>query len=237
MRVSNCNEISSLTVEISKNPLSPLEKLKFSAETKFKKHESSLTKIRFIKYQTIGFWTVGSTPCEKKWVSNQKKSIILTLNNISEKSLSKTQKGKVINFHGGTTEKITKQLDDLIKGKPEDLIVHVGTNDIANKVNIFNNVKKIFRKVSKDSSLTQLAFSSIIIRKDKNNFEKSILEANNRLRNYYRERGLGYIENNGIKEVHLGKKRLNLNKKGNSALEKVCCATLTEKNDLFFPLT
>ena len=67
----------------------------------------------------------------------------------------------MINFHGGTTEKITKQLDDLIKGKPEDLIVHVGTNDIANKVNIFNNVKKIFRKVSKDSSLTQLAFSSI----------------------------------------------------------------------------
>ena len=67
----------------------------------------------------------------------------------------------MINFHGGTTEKITNQLDDLIKGKPEDLIVHVGTNDIANKVNIFNNAKKIFRKVSKDSSLTQLAFSSI----------------------------------------------------------------------------
>ena len=67
----------------------------------------------------------------------------------------------MINFHGGTTEKITNQLDDRIKGKPEDLIVHVGTNDIANKVNIFNNVKKIFRKVSKDSSLTQLAFSSI----------------------------------------------------------------------------
>ena len=62
-------------------------------------------------------------------------------------------------------------------------------------------MKKIFRKVSKDSSLTQLVFSSIIIRKDKNNFEKSIIEANNRLRNYYWERGLGYIENNGIKEV------------------------------------
>ena len=56
------------------------------------------------------------------------------LNNISEKGLSKTQKGKVINFHGGTSEKITNQLGDLIKGKPEDLIVHVATNDIANKV-------------------------------------------------------------------------------------------------------
>ena len=85
--------------------------------------------------------------------------------------------------------------------------------------------------------MTQLAFSSIIIRKDKNNFEKSIMEANNRLRNYYWERGLGYIENNGIKEVDLGKKHLNLNKKCKSALEKVCYVTLTEKNGLFFPLT
>ena len=75
------------------------------------------------------------------------------LNNISEKSLSKTHKVRVINFPGGTSEKMTDHLDDLIKGKPDDLIVHVGTNDIANNVNLLNNVRKIFRKVSKDSPL------------------------------------------------------------------------------------
>ena len=87
----------------------------------------------------------------------KKKKIILTgdsmLNNISEKGLSKTHKVRVINFLGGTSEKITDQLDDLIKGKPDDLIVHVGTNDIANNVNLLNNVKRFFRKVSKDSPL------------------------------------------------------------------------------------
>ena len=61
------------------------------------------------------------------------------LNNISEKGLSKTHKVRVINFSGGTSEKITDQLDDLIKGKPDDLIVHVGTNDIANNINLLNN--------------------------------------------------------------------------------------------------
>ena len=44
------------------------------------------------------------------------------LNNISEKGLSKTHKVRVINFPvinfpRGTSDKITNQLDDLIKGK------------------------------------------------------------------------------------------------------------------------
>ena len=143
-----------------------------------------------------------------------------TLNNISEKSLSKTYKVRVINFPGGSSEKITDQLDDLIKGKPHDLIGHVGTNDIAINVNLLNSVKKNFREVSKDSPSTQLAFSSVIVRKDKKNLEKGIIETNARLKNYCSEKGLGFIENNGIREVHLGEKRLHLNKNVNSALAK-----------------
>ena len=47
------------------------------------------------------------------------------LNNISEKDLSKTHKVTVINFPGGTSEKIKDQLDDLIKGKPGDSTVEL----------------------------------------------------------------------------------------------------------------
>ena len=99
----------------------------------------------------------------------------------------------MINCPGGTCEKVTDQLNDHIKGKPDDLIVHVGTNDIANNVNLLNNVKKIFRKVSKDYPSTQLAFSSIIVRKDKENLEKKTIETNARLKNYCSQKGLGYI--------------------------------------------
>ena len=52
------------------------------------------------------------------------------------------------------------------------------------------------------------------------NLEKNITETNARLKNNCSQKGLGYIENNRIKEVYLGKKRLSLNKKGNSALAK-----------------
>ena len=126
----------------------------------------------------------------------------------------------MINFPGGTSEKNTDQLDDLIKRKPDDLIVHVGTNDIANNGNLLNNVKKTFGKVSKDSPCTHLAFSSIIVRKYKKNLEKIIIETNARLENYCLQKCLRYIENSGIKEVFRDKKRLHLNKKGNSALAK-----------------
>ena len=115
-------------------------------------------------------------------------SIILTgdfmLNHISEKRLRKTRKVRATNFSGGTSEKITDQLDDHIKGKLDDLIVLVGTKDIANNVNLLKNVKIIFRKVSKDSPSKQLAFSSTIIRKEKRIWKKSLIKTNARLKNY-----------------------------------------------------
>ena len=52
-----------------------------------------------------------------------------------------------MNFPGGTSEKILEKLDDIIEEQPDDLIVHVGTNDLTNNVNLLTNVKKIkFRK-------------------------------------------------------------------------------------------
>ena len=63
------------------------------------------------------------------------------LNGISEKDPSKIRKVKVINFHGGTCEKIINRPDELIKEKPDDIILRLGINDIANNVNLLNNVK------------------------------------------------------------------------------------------------
>ena len=66
------------------------------------------------------------------------------LNNVSEKGFCKTHKVRVINFPGDTSEKITDQLDDLLKGKPDDLIVHAGANVIANDVIFFEQCEENF---------------------------------------------------------------------------------------------
>ena len=64
------------------------------------------------------------------------------VNGISEKGLSVNHKVKILNFLGGISEKILDKLDVIIKEKPDDLVVHVGTNNITINVNILTNVKK-----------------------------------------------------------------------------------------------
>ena len=76
----------------------------------------------------------------------KEKKIALTrdsmVNGISEKRLSLNHKVKIVNFPGSTSEKILEKLDDIIKEKPGDLIIHVGTNDMTNNVNLLTNVTK-----------------------------------------------------------------------------------------------
>ena len=60
------------------------------------------------------------------------------VNGISEKGLSVNHKVKIVHFPGGTSEKILEKLDDIIKEKPDDLLVDVKTNDITNNVNFFD---------------------------------------------------------------------------------------------------
>ena len=56
--------------------------------------------------------------------SSKKKKIVLTgdsmVNGISEKGLNVNHKVKIVNFPGGTSEKILEQLDVIIKEMPDD---------------------------------------------------------------------------------------------------------------------
>ena len=38
-------------------------------------------------------------------------------------------------------------MDYILEGKPQSLIVHVGTNNLTNDVNLLNNIKKIVNKI------------------------------------------------------------------------------------------
>ena len=43
---------------------------------------------------------------------------------------------------GGISATILENIDQLVKSKPDCLIVHAGTNDLANGTNILNQVKR-----------------------------------------------------------------------------------------------
>ena len=128
------------------------------------------------------------------------------LNGVNEKGLSKSQKVKVKNFPGATNEDILDKIDGLLKVKPDFLLVHVGTNDPTNNVNLVNSVKEMVKQVKNFSPNTKLVFSSVILRKDKKDISKKVGEINQRLKNYCKQRNIDFIDNSNIVEEHLGSK-------------------------------
>ena len=74
----------------------------------------------------------------------EKKKIVVAgdsvLNGVNKKGLSKSHNVKVKNYPGATSENILDKIDDLLKVKPDCLLVHVGTNDLTNNVNLLNSV-------------------------------------------------------------------------------------------------
>ena len=92
------------------------------------------------------------------------------------------------------------------------------TNYLTNGINLLNQAKKIIKEVKKVSHNTKIAFSSIVTRKYRKNIDKKILEVNSHLKNYCSQKNIDFIDNNNIKEEHLGVKKLHLNKRGNSVL-------------------
>ena len=89
------------------------------------------------------------------------------LSNINSRGLSKLKEVDVLNFPGATSSDVLTKIDDVLNEKPASLIVHVGTNDPTNDINLLSNVKRIVNKTNKTSPNKILTFSSIIFRKDK----------------------------------------------------------------------
>ena len=98
--------------------------------------------------------------------------------------------------------------------------MHVGNNDLTNYVNLLNSVKKMVNKVKNSSPNNKLAFSSVILRKDKKDISKKVGETKQRLKNYCQQKNIDFADNINIIEEHLGSKKLHLSKTGNSILAK-----------------
>ena len=110
------------------------------------------------------------------------------LNGVNEKELSKSHNVKVKNYPGATSEDILDKIDDLLKAKPDCLLLHVRTNDLTNNVSLLNSVKKMVNKVKNLSPNTKLVFSSVILHKDKKDISRKVGETKQRLKNYCKQK-------------------------------------------------
>ena len=77
------------------------------------------------------------------------------VNNIDEGGLSKSNKVLVKIFLGAMSEKMLEKMDEIIKKKTKKncyrVIVHAGTNDLTNNINLLNSGKQWAQLPKSDS--------------------------------------------------------------------------------------
>ena len=124
-----------------------------------------------------------------------KKAIVIgdyMVNNINERELTKSKKVLVRSFPGAMSEKILEEMDEIIKEKPDSIISHTGVKDLTNNINLLNSAKKIFKKVRDILQATKIAFSSIALRKNRQNINESRADFNAKLRNFCKQNNIGF---------------------------------------------
>ena len=91
---------------------------------------------------------------------------------------------------------------------------------LQQKLSLWITWEKFFKKCNELSPKPKLAFSNVIVRKDKVNLERGRKDINSGMKNFRQRKGIGYIDNNNITENYLGMKKLHLNSKGKTAFAK-----------------
>ena len=90
------------------------------------------------------------------------------------------------------------------------------TNDITSNTKSFENYKKITDTIKSKLTNRKYAISNVVMRKDKPDIEKKVIEFNSRPSKFCIKNKIDIIENENLDGSYLSFKKLHLNKKGHS---------------------
>ena len=124
---------------------------------------------------------------------------------------------KVRDFRGATIDDLKHHLVPLLKKKAEHIILHIGTNDAVSKTSrqILDELLQLKQHIINTLPTCRVIVSRIMIRTDNG---KAALTLSN-FNKLFAQFEVDFINHVNIKEVHLGRKGLYLNKKGKDRLE------------------
>ena len=110
-------------------------------------------------------------------------------------------------------------LQALINEKPDQIILHIGTNDVSSGVTVKQATDQIMALCEKIKAHgIKCAFSSITLRSDE--LWELARAVNNSIRNKTGGSDIDYIDNNNIEARHLNRSHLYLNQYGTPKLAR-----------------
>ena len=138
------------------------------------------------------------------------------------REVSRDNSVKIRCHPGATTDDIIDYVRPTARKKPDMIIIHTGTNDIQNKVNTLQKVRKVITTIKEIdvNNERKITFSNVIHRDDQN-FEEDIKEINRKLENLCKGKGIKFINNTNIDCSCLNRSKLHLNKSGTALLVKL----------------
>ena len=127
--------------------------------------------------------------------------------------MSRQKSVKVYSFSGADTADMEHFLQPLINKKPDQIILHIGTNDVSNGVTVKQATDQIMALCEKIKAHgIKCAFSSITLRGDE------LWEVARAVNNKTDGSDIDYIDNNNIDARHLKRSNLHLNQYGTPKL-------------------
>jgi lysophospholipase L1-like esterase len=106
--------------------------------------------------------------------------------------------------------------------KPREIILHVGTNDLAKKnpQEIVNVIADIVNISHVESPATKPVLSEIMRRTDSSSYIPKIGKINQQLQSYCQDQNIDLIQHGNLQAKHLNSYGVHLNRAGNSIFAK-----------------
>ena len=125
-------------------------------------------------------------------------------------------------FPGATVSDMEDYVKPLVRRSPENVILHVGTNDLRScpPRNIADSILNIVTQVKQDSPTTSAGVSGLIVRTDNDALARKARQVNSILRDYCEHNKIAFMNNSNITAEHLNHKGLHLNRQGSVALQE-----------------
>ena len=110
---------------------------------------------------------------------------------------------------GCTVDGMMKHIDELVAYKPDNILLHVGTNDCVNITSdaVIQKLKKLGRKIREKLPKAYVYFSLPTMRVDNRKANLIVRNVNNKIRSA----GIPCLDHLNINVNHLSKKGLHLN--------------------------
>ena len=162
----------------------------------------------------------GASDAKHEWGEND---ILLTgdslISAIEQRRLSSRNRIKVRPFSGATIEDMRVYITPLLRKNPRVIIFEIGTNNCANDTaeEIINKLRELKQYVNEILPKTVVVLCEIPIRRDNSKAEDTRKKVNAMLPTISQH----VVPNDIIKETHLSKKGLHMNKKGTSLFAKI----------------